>query len=143
MDGFIRKKRTHRYDILIDISVGFSIYVYGWPLPDEHELYLGSRRSIFNIRVNKLGEQMLQKYVCEGVGQDLVGCCEHFVQLETHPSEENENRSFNGRKYYRSKNCFPLSKEVVCKNCSELLKKSRQKKKKRSIIINHCIQIHL
>ena len=37
-----------KYEILIDVSMGFSVGAYGWALPDDHVIYTKHRRSRFN-----------------------------------------------------------------------------------------------
>ena len=52
--------------------MGFSLYVYVWPIPDEHEIYKNSRRSMFNMRITDIRNHISQYSVCEGVGRNIL-----------------------------------------------------------------------
>lgn len=41
-------------ELMIDDSLGFSISVYGWLLPEDHEIYTTNLRSVCNITVSDL-----------------------------------------------------------------------------------------
>ena len=58
-DRLVLKKKSSlvmlpEIEIMIDDSLGFTIYVYGWLLPEDHELYTTNLRSITNITVSDL-----------------------------------------------------------------------------------------
>ena len=97
---------------LVIFPWGFQItYMFGHYLTNMSVILDHAGRSIYKIRVDNLGGQLLQNVVCEGLGQDLAGCCEHFVQFETHLSEENENREFNGKNITVQKIAFYCQKK--------------------------------
>ena len=54
----LKKKRSQvmlpEIEIMIDDSLGFTIYVYGWLLPEDHELHTTNLRSSTNITVSDL-----------------------------------------------------------------------------------------
>ena len=58
-ERLVLKKKTSQVtlpeiEIIIDDSLGFTIYVYEWLLPETHELYTTNLRSITNITVSDL-----------------------------------------------------------------------------------------
>ena len=58
-DRLVLKKKSSNamlpeIQVMIDDSLGFTIYVYGWLLPEDHELYTTNLRSITNITVSDL-----------------------------------------------------------------------------------------
>ena len=132
----LRQRKTPHllqvYEILFDISMGFSLYVFGWPIPDEHEIYKNLRRSMFNMRIT-IRNHISQYFVCEGVGSYLENCQENFVQYENELL--NEDRGFKGRKYYRPDNCL-LSNDTICENCTFIMMKC-SKKEKKAIELQH------
>ena len=52
---------------MIDDSLGFTIYVYGWLLPEDHELYTTNLRSVTNITVSDLVKSIGTLSICPGV----------------------------------------------------------------------------
>jgi len=71
-DRLVLKKKSSQVmlpeiDIMIDDSLGFSIYVCRWLLPEDHELYTANLRSITNITVSDLVRIMCTQSICPGV----------------------------------------------------------------------------
>ena len=66
-----------KYEILIDVSMGFSVGVYGWALPDHHVIYTKHRRSMFNIKISEFLAMVGDYLSSDGVGQQLAGTKEH------------------------------------------------------------------
>ena len=71
-DRLVLKKKSSQVtlpeiEIMIDDSLGFTIYVYGWLLPDDHELYTSNLRSVTNITVSDLVRSISTLCVCPGV----------------------------------------------------------------------------
>ena len=54
-------------EIMIDDSLGFTIYVHGWLLPEDHELYTTNLRSIINITVSDLVKSIGTQSICRGI----------------------------------------------------------------------------
>ena len=67
----LKKKRSQvmlpEIEIMIDDSLGFTIYVYGWLLPEDHALYTANLRSITNITVSNLVKSIATQSICPGV----------------------------------------------------------------------------
>ena len=40
------------YSLIVDSGLGFSITVLGWFLPDDHEIYLEHKRSLFHVTIS-------------------------------------------------------------------------------------------
>ena len=57
-----------KYEILIDVSMGFSVGVYGWALPDDHVIYMKHPRSMFNIKISERLAMVGDYLICDGVG---------------------------------------------------------------------------
>ena len=57
-------------ELIVDDSLGFTIIAYGWLLPDDHILYTEHLRSMKNIKLSDLVEELTQGYiVCPGIEQ--------------------------------------------------------------------------
>ena len=107
-----------RYEVIVDCSMEFSVFVYDWPLPDEHQIYRELRRSLKNIKIRDLLSKISNLELCGGVGEVSVsGTREHFVQHERSSGDE-ERRGFNGVKYFRPDACCVLSTGPTCASCS-------------------------
>ena len=73
-DRLVLKKKSSQVmlpeiQIMIDDSLGFTIYVYGWLLPEDHELYTTNLRSVTNITVSDLVKSISTLSICPGVKQ--------------------------------------------------------------------------
>ena len=71
-DRLVLKKKSSQVmlpeiQIMIDDSLGFTIYVYGWLLPEDHELYTTNLRSVTNITVSDLVKSIGTLSICPGV----------------------------------------------------------------------------
>ena len=73
-DRLVLKKKSSQVmlpeiQIMTDDSLGFTIYVYGWLLPEDHELYTTNLRSVTNITVSDLVKSISTLSICPGVKQ--------------------------------------------------------------------------
>ena len=60
--------------IIIDDSLGYTIAVYGWFLPEDHELYTSYLRLINNVTVSDLVREIECHLICPGVSpNELTG----------------------------------------------------------------------
>ena len=108
------------YNIQIDDSLGFTLIVYGWFLPDEHIIYKNTKRSLRNITVSDLIREILQLKVCVGhTGDAFTGnSVHHVLPISTDPFERTETSSpFPCKEYNRAKDCKILVNEDES-NCS-------------------------
>ena len=117
-----------KYEIVVGLSMGLSIFVYDWPFPEDHTLYKKIGRSMFNITIRNLIEILGQYKICEGVQRSVNGAREHFIQYEREKSVE--QRGFQGKKYFRPDSCELLCDGSVCSNCLSFISKEIEKEKK-------------
>ena len=62
------------FELIIDDSLGYTIAVYGWFLPEDHELYTNSLRSVNNVTVSDLKRDIECHHICPGVNfKELTG----------------------------------------------------------------------
>lgn len=93
-----------KYELVIDTSMGFTVYVYDWVLPDDHVMYKNDRRSMFNVNVREVLNTISQYSICEGLPTNVNEANEHIVQHENDKDEE--QRGFRGKEYFRPDNCL-------------------------------------
>ena len=56
------------FEIYVDQTLAFTLRVYGWLLPEDHELYLSHKRSFLNITLSNFIIELKQKNIlCEGI----------------------------------------------------------------------------
>ena len=125
------RELVNNFDIEVDQTMGFSIYVYDWPLPDDHLLYIENSRSIFNISARNLMNGVQRYNICEGVN-DATNMKEHLVQYERNRSVGDEQRGFQGKKYFRPENCELLTDNSICTTCSNLTNQMKMKEAKKT-----------
>ena len=125
------RELVNNFDIEVDQTMGFSIYVYDWPLPDDHLLYIENSRSIFNISARNLMNGVQRYNICEGVN-DATNMKEHLVQYERNRSVGDEQRGFQGKKYFRPENCELLTENSICTTCSNLINQMKMKEAKKT-----------
>ena len=57
------------FSLIVDSGLGFSIAVFGWFLPDDHEIYLEHNRSLFHVTISAQCEAVQSFTVCSGLDQ--------------------------------------------------------------------------
>ena len=114
-------------------SLEFTIIVFAWPLPDYHNVYKSFCRSIRNISISDLINNVSAKYLCPGVdGVKSSNIISHVVPCEVDLQDDNWHENpFQTRGYERSKTCFVIHDEnhQPCLNCEHSAKISKCKSK--------------
>lgn len=116
------------YDIVVDDSLGFTLSVFHWLLPENHELYKKHYRSVKNVSIQQLLEEIMAHFLCNGVTNRLLnsGDIKHHVIPKSHDPlvEDDEGESseaYHHDEYYRSTNCELLMPDAVsCQPCSTI-----------------------
>ncbi|XP_066925034.1 uncharacterized protein [Clytia hemisphaerica] len=132
----VRKQDQHMIPFIqvdIDSSLGFSISVYGWHLPETHDLYMDSRRSIRNVNVIDLIDKLNKSTLCKGVKHNSnPNLISHSVPMSCDPHYE--DTLYKCMYFYRHTSCFILSDETQCEVCSSFdksIEKSEQARSRR------------
>lgn len=138
-----KKKRSQvmlpEIEIMIDDSLGFTIYVYGWLLPEDHELYTANLRSITNITVSDLVKSIATQSICPGVkpSEFSSSIVHHVIPKSVDPlfNDDDSGTSFPHQEYWRTRGCVVLfGHGEQCCSChqyshkSELSHKAKEKK---------------
>ena len=109
-DRLVLKKRSSQVmppeiEIVIDDSLGFTIYVYGWLLSEDHELYTANLRSITNIAVSDLVKGIATQSICPGVKPSKFSSSivHHVIPKSFDPlfNDDDGGTSFPHQEYWR------------------------------------------
>ena len=65
--------------VKVDDGLGFSISVYGWPLPPTHQLYKDNYRSLKYVTISQLLNEISSLNICHGVENDGGNCVTHTL----------------------------------------------------------------
>ena len=56
-----------KYTVDIDTGLQFTVYLFNWPIPDDHTIYTSQKRSIKSFEdVNKLIKSVENSKLCKG-----------------------------------------------------------------------------
>ena len=143
-DRLVLKKKSSQamlpeIQIMIDDSLGFTIYAYGWLLPEDHELYSTNLRSVTNITVSDLVKSIGTLSICPGVKPFELSSSilHHVIPKSVDPllNDDDDGSSFPHQEYWRTRGCavlFDNGKQCCsCHHCShksELSHMAKQKK---------------
>ena len=121
------------FKVIINESLAFTVIVFGWPLPVDHDIYKLNCRSIQNITISELLKSICSLSLCPGLhdvkSKDLVAhviICEPDLQTESDIPIKTES-------YERSKTCnILLNQGGVCISCEK--NSIKQKKVKQNLL---------
>ena len=132
---------TPKIEIYIDDSLGFTIRIFGWLLPENHILYKEHFRSIRYITLSALMNYGDTFILCAGVNNvDLTKSAfqkhvisKKFTLFNIVDDDIDEQSRVDETIFYRSASCNLLSTDIVCDICHHLKSieiKSSQKKER-------------
>ena len=75
-----------QFEILVDDSLGFTVSLYGWFLPETHLLYYNYRRSIRNVNIIELVTKIKSYYICKGGSCTIKSLDIQFLNFVTYYS---------------------------------------------------------
>jgi len=142
-DRLVLRKTTSlmlpEFEIMVDDSLGFTISVYGWLLPEDHELYSMNLRSITNITVSDLIKNITTMSICPGVKPSALSSdiAHHVIPKCVDPlfNDNEDTKSFPHKEYWRTCGCAVLFEHGdQCTSCykyshkCELTNKAKEKK---------------
>ena len=123
-----------KYELFIKKDLKFSCAVYGWLLPENHELYMKYNRSVKRITVTNLLNEICRYLLCEGadikqvkLSDDVIN---HVIPLEV---DINQPNPIHVKEVQRSKKCVVLYFDSTlnhCPVCKEAIKKQQLKDKR-------------
>ena len=107
--------------IIIDDSLGVTVSVFGWLLPDDHEIYIETFRSVTNITVSKLIKKIEALLICSGVKPSALSSDiqHHVIPRPVDPLYDDEE-CFPSKEFWRTQKCSLLCDSVeLCPSCSK------------------------
>lgn len=137
------------FEIVIDDSLGYTVKIFQWLLPEDHEIYRKHKRSVRNTTLLNLVNEIKNYNVCQGVERSTDGrIIHHVVPLSCQDLDDDENNEeilipFRSKTFYRLRECEillkcennePITKpNFICLNCKSykdsLLYQSNKKEK--------------
>ena len=72
-----------KFEVFIDNTLTFSLRVYGWMLPENHELYSKFNKSFHNVTSSNFAAYVRQFILCKGIStpdlEKLLNCQKHVM----------------------------------------------------------------
>ena len=127
-----------RYEIQVDDSLGFSISVYGWLLPETHDIYKCLKRSVKNVNIIDLVGNIESHEICDGIGKYTISNGEivnHCVPKLYDPLLE-DYCAFPCNQFNRHIHCELLSNGNKCISCTNCFKLSQNSDKRKSRMLS-------
>ena len=116
-----------KYQVTVDSSLGFSVSVYGWFLPDNRPIYLTHKRSVRFTRAFPLLSQVQELQLCAGLSkfdeskiQDPVATyrlMRHSIPKIIDPLDFESSPAMQVTAYKRHNNCLVISDTDQCSEC--------------------------
>ena len=115
-----------KFEITIVTSLAYTIRVYRFLLPEDHEMYKLYKRSVRNITVSNIVALILQNIICSGVDNKSFSgkLIHHSVPFDLDPSKDDYQQSdecavlpFRSVVYCRSTGCTVLGSVKKCSSC--------------------------
>ena len=108
-----------KYEIVVDDSLGFTCFIYGWLLPEDHFLYKTDIRTISNVGIPELLRFVTTDIcICPGIMNSindglLLHAVPRKIDLNSH------DNSMRRHIFKRSKDCLLLhNNTAVCVECN-------------------------
>ena len=120
-------------ELIVDESLGFSCAVFGWLLPDDHELYKMHFRSVRNISLSNLLCELSEFKVCPGLDRSNKLLC-HSVPCKINLDDSFDHDS-QSKQFYRPKECDLLV--IIDQHCLHCLKFKTATEKECSLKSKH------
>ena len=114
--------------VIVDNSLQFNCAIYGWIIPDDHELYKTHFRSLRNITISQLLNSILSYKLCDGInGIESTELICHSIacnmDLETITNPRNSNLHI-AKQFKRSRDCIGLLRtDTSCENCKNFVER--------------------
>ena len=132
-----------KFQLFTDVSLNFSIRVFGWMLPKGHSIYTKYQQSNFNVSVSNLIAEIETYVICDGIDASAVSNSLNIVrhtvpQLFNFKNYQEMNLPrVHQKEYLRAEYCdLLLPSEKVCQSCNKLrIRTSVELKRKSSALL--------
>ncbi|XP_047137374.1 uncharacterized protein LOC124813866 [Hydra vulgaris] len=124
-----------KFEVFVDTSLDYSCIVFGWSLPVCTELYKLHSRSLKNITISLLLQELLSYNICDGIrnisSTDLLL---HTVSCKTNFNHIIDGSPPEVKTYFRSSDCFVCVKgQNQCLACENFILKYEFEKTKLNV----------
>ena len=121
------EKYIPRFELCVEHTLEFTILLYAFLLTDTHFVYKENNRSVRNISIPSLLEQISKCLICVGVKENLSNCIIHSIPLKIDSSLTDER--YQTKDCYRSEECTLLCNDTneICVQCIKFKKIYTQK----------------
>ena len=102
-----------QYEVVINDGLGFSITIFGWLLPNDHEIYKKYLRSVRKITISKLLVELQTYQICNGIQHiETPALLIHSVPCEV---DFDLSSPIQAKIFKRPVNCSVLESSTLCK----------------------------
>ena len=121
-----------KFNIIIDTGLCFTIKVFDWLLPEDHQIYKSSKRSINNINIDDIITKLDHSQICKGVDiQELCGKLAFHVLPQIEQTEDSDEeiplKPYESKVYVRTKECQMLiCDKNICAPCMYHINRKNQ-----------------
>eukprot|EP00795_Rhopilema_esculentum_P005611 gene5611-10820_t len=106
-----------KFELVIGNNLTYTLFIYGWLLPQGHPIYTESEQNLKNITVSKLIRKIEQHKICGGIAKPSSELQAPAIPYKV-SLQEKSNLPVNTVIYNRPKDCFILSESSdQCKIC--------------------------
>ena len=121
-------------EIIVDDSLSFTVKLYGCFLPEDHPTYMKYRRSMRNVTISRLVDELESYVICCGVEPNDSDCSKllHHVIPTYTDSDVSEAEQYPHEGYWRAKGCLLFASESVCPICNEHITAAQNSKSRQS-----------
>eukprot|EP00795_Rhopilema_esculentum_P015307 gene15307-6524_t len=112
-----------KFELVIGNNLTYTLFIYGWLLPQSHPIYTESDQNLKNITVSELIRKIEQHKICGGIAKPSSELQVHAIPYKV-SLQEKFNIPVNTVIYNRPKDCFILNESSdQCKICSTVERK--------------------
>ena len=117
-----------KFEIIVNASLEFTVRLYGWYLPDDHNLYKRHKRSLRNVTLSDFCTSILKFNVCDGISSSVIAPNSVIHAIPLKYDEENQ---VPNKILYRFSACWALIENgEICSGCKSCVQKNVLKPQK-------------
>ena len=133
-----------KFEIFTDESLKFFIRVYGWMLPDDHEVYTLFDHSFLNVTLSDLIKMIQKHHLCNGISTPdplkVLNIRKHVIPKKFNFvifQQSQYKLCLHQDEFYRSNTCDILVPEnSSCKDCKLCLQKFKNEINRKNVKLN-------
>ena len=135
---FVSPFTVPKYEIIVNETLEFTCFVFGWMIPDDNAIYKLFKRSLRNVTISILMHEIETYQMCEGVEKVSP---DSMLLNHAVPTEVDLNFTASPiqlKCFVRHKHCLVLhnAKEVQCETCKTYISHKEKKERAKAKIAN-------